>query len=242
MPIATWAWSIERRSAASGRVADTGGVRSTVATSRAGPNRASTRADDRVVLDEPGGRHHIRRRAVPLGEERADVRCRESLDRVEAARGLAAEWVLGEERLEDERVHPVLGRVLVHVELFEDDLPLGLDVVVTERRLGEHVSQQVDAELDMAARQPRDVRGVLLRGEGVHVAADAVDRLGDVASRASVRALEEQVLEEVRDAAQRLGLVTRADADPHADARRVGFGHSLRDDTNARSQLGALDA
>jgi hypothetical protein len=209
------------------------------------PRRPEPRVDgtdDRVVLDEPGRGHHIGRRAVPLGEERTDVRCREALDRVEAARGLAAQWVLREERLEDERVHAVLGRVFVHVQLFEDDLPLGLDVVVAERRLGEHVGEHVDAELDMRARQPRDVRRVLLRREGVHVAADTVDRLGDVTGRASVRSLEQQVLEEVGDAAQRLRLVTRSDADPHAHARRVGFGHSLRDDTNARSQLGALDA
>ena len=68
------------------------------------------------------------------------------LDRVDAARGLAAQRMLREERLEDERVHAVLGRVLVHVQLFEDDLPLGLDVVVAQRWLREHVREQVDAE------------------------------------------------------------------------------------------------
>ena len=50
----------------------------------------------------------------------------------------------------DERVHEVVGRVVVHQELFEDDLALGVDVVVAERRLGEHVAEEVEAELDSA--------------------------------------------------------------------------------------------
>ena len=61
-------------------------------------------------------------------------------------RCLPPERVLGEQRLEQQGVHPVVGRVLVHGELFEDDLALGFDVVVTERRTREHVGEQVETE------------------------------------------------------------------------------------------------
>ena len=38
---------------------------------------------------------------------------------------------------------------------------------------------QLDAEAPVRGRQPGVERGVLARGEGVEVAADGVDRLGD---------------------------------------------------------------
>ena len=98
---------------------------------------------------------------------------------------------------------------------------------------GEHVAEQLDAERRRAGRQPRVVRGVLLGGEGVHVAADR-GRPASAMSRATrvSRALEQQVLEEVRHA----GSARRA---RHARRRRptrpthdrAGLGHSLGDDT-----------
>ena len=75
-----------------------------------------------------------------------------------------------------------------------------------------------------------------LVGEGVELAADRVERDGDVHRGALGGALEEQVLEEVRAAVQGGRLVARADADPHADARRAGAGHLLGDDAQAAGQ------
>jgi hypothetical protein len=80
-------------------------------------------------------------------------------------------------------VGDVFGAVVVHRQLVEDDLTLALDIVVAQRRVGEHVAEQLDAEADVTRRHPAVVRGVLLGGEGVDVAADAVDRLRDVDRR-----------------------------------------------------------
>ena len=59
---------------------------------------------------------------------------------------------------------------------------------------------------------------LLVGGERVHLAADRLDRLGDLARAAPVGALEEQVLEEVARARMRGRLVARAAPDPRADA------------------------
>ena len=45
----------------------------------------------------------------------------------------------------DEGVDPVVGGVLVHGELFEDDLALALHVVVAQRRRREHVAEELEA-------------------------------------------------------------------------------------------------
>ena len=56
-----------------------------------------------------------------------------------------------------------------------------------------------------------------------------------------VGALEQQVLEEVRRAGQRRGLVPGADADPDADRAPSGRRARLGDDPQAAGQHGALD-
>ena len=68
------------------------------------------------------------------------------LDGVDGSRHLAAEGVIGEERLVAERVHPLLRLVLLERDLLEDDLPLGVDVGGAERGRGEHVAEHVDRE------------------------------------------------------------------------------------------------
>ncbi len=79
----------------------------------------------------------------------------------------------------------------------------------------------------MLGQQP-DVEGrVLLGGEGVEVAADLVDRLGDGRGRSVGGALEQQVLEEVRRPARLVRLVTGPGPDPEADAHRADVRHPL---------------
>ena len=84
-------------------------------------------------------------------------------------------------------MHAVLGRVEVHEDLLDDHLPLRLDLGGPQRRLGEHVAEDVEPDVEPRVGQPGVVRGVLPRGEGVHLAADGVDGLGDLAGRCGAR-------------------------------------------------------
>ena len=74
---------------------------------------------------------------------------------------------------------------------------------------------------------------VLFGGERVHLAADRVDGLGDILGAAGRGALEEHVLDEVRDAALLLRLMTRPPREPHADADGAHVWHPLREETQA---------
>jgi hypothetical protein len=141
------------------------------------------------------------------------------------------ERVAGEDRLGQQGVDVVLGHVQAHQDLFEDHLALGVDLVGPEGRLGEDVAQDVEAHVDPVGGQPGVVRGVLPGGEGVHLAAHHVDRLGDLAGDCAGGALEQQVLEEVRRPGQLGGLVAPADADPGPERDRAAS-------ASARSRLG----
>src|SRR5690606_28190845 len=108
-----------------------------------------------------------------------------------------------------------------------------LDLVRPEGRLGQDVAQDLDADVQAVGRQAGVVGGVLAAGEGVHLAPDRVDRLRDLPGRPRGRALEQQVLEEVRGAGQLGRLVPTADADPDAERDRPGSRHPLGHDADA---------
>ena len=81
--------------------------------------------------------------------------------------------------------------------------------------------------------------GRLLAGRGVGRRAEAVEELGDLDRRVALGALEQQVLEEVRDARLRRRLVARAGPHPEPERDRAHRGNLLGDDPDARVELGA---
>ena len=102
------------------------------------------------------------------------------------------------------------------------------------------VGQQVDGERHVVGQHAGVIGGLLARGVGVQLAADVLDRLGDAARRALLRALEGHVLEHVGDAVDLGRLVARAGVDPDADARGLHVGHGRGRDAQAVGKGGDL--
>jgi hypothetical protein len=158
------------------------------------------------------------------------------------AQHLAAHRLAGEQRLGEERVHQIVGGVLVHPDLVEDDLPFAVDLIGPEGRGPHDVGEDVEGEVEALVEDPDVVGGVLLRGEGVHLPTDRLHRFGDLLGAAGLGALEQQVLEEVAGAGQRVGLVARARPRPEAHRHRPQLRHGLGDDAQAVRQARPSDA
>ena len=81
--------------------------------------------------------------------------------------------------------------------------------------------------LQLLARDALEIAGVVARGEGVFLAADGGDHLGEAAGRILRGALEHQMLEEMREAGLARRLVGGADLVPDhvGDDRRAAVGN-----------------
>ena len=105
--------------------------------------------------------------------------------------------------------------VVVHADLFDDDLLLHLEIIFAEagpQDVGEDVERR-----RQVLRQDRGVEdGVFLAGEGVVLGADPVEVGVDVEEGAARGALEDHVFEEVGDAGDVGGLVAAARLDEEA--------------------------
>jgi len=140
-----------------------------------------------------------------------------------------------EGRLLDQVVHELLRLVLVHRDFFEHDLALGVEL--REGRCEDHLSHHVERRLELVVRYARIDDRVLARGRRVQLPAERVEDLGDLLGRVRGGALEEQVLDEVRDAGAIRLLVARSRPDPEADCDGAHMLEPLRDDALARVEF-----
>src|SRR3954452_11350796 len=92
----------------------------------------------------------------------------------------------------------------------------------------------------MLVEEARVDRRGLLAGAGIHLRAHAVEDLVDLDRAETVGALEQQVLEEMRDASLSRRLVPRPCADEHAQRDRADRGHCLGHYSNAGVELRQL--
>jgi hypothetical protein len=193
--------------------------------------RAQHQVAHLVVLDVAGRRDDQVRRAVGAREIRPQPLAGERLDGFLRAEDRAAERMVGPEVLGEQLMDQIVGRILDHLDLFEDDLLFPIDVFLAEARPHDDVREDLDGERQMLVEHLDVVARVFLRRERVHLPADRIDRLRDVLGGARVGPLEQHVLDEVRDAALLLRLVARAARQPDADADRADMRHPLRQET-----------
>ena len=160
---------------------------------------------------------------VDVAEERVAGR---GADRLLAADDVPAERLVAVEKLVVDAADVVARSVEVHVHLLDDHALLAVDLLRVELRVPEHVDEDVERDRPVLAGAADVVARVLLAGEGVELAADAVDLVADVArGRAALRALEEHVLGEVGDAARVRSLVARAGGEHDEAGDRLGVTH-----------------
>src|SRR5918994_2429356 len=137
-------------------------------------------------------------------------------------------------------VDPVLGLILVHRDLLEHDLALGVDLRVAWAE--QHLGEQLERAVRVYVEQPPVEVGRLLARRSVHRCPQAVEDLRDLDRRVSLGPLEQEVLEEMGDAGVSGVLIARADPHPHPERHGTHRGNRLGDDVDPCGKLAELDA
>ena len=154
--------------------------------------------DERVVVDRAGGRDHdVRRAGSASAWKRGDLLRRGVGDHRRAADDRPAERMLAEHRLAEQVEHLLLRVVLVHRDLLEDHRALGVDVASAPGGTPCRPSRRTPPA-HVLVDHPRVHRGRLLAGAGVELGAHRVEDLVDLERAVLLGALEQQVLEQVR--------------------------------------------
>ncbi len=198
--------------------------------------------DQRVVVDVAGHGDGDHVRGVALAPPTGDLVARHGGHRGVGAQDLSAEGVVAVERAPELGVHQVTGVIQVHPDLLKHHVALVLHLLLEDRGRRQHVAEDVDGQRQVPVQAPRVVGRVLLGREGIHVPADGIEDLRDLQGGTALRALEQQVLQEVGGAIERRLLVPRPDADPVPHAHTANAGQVLAGHPDAVGQGGQSDA
>ena len=134
------------------------------------------------------------------------------------------------EALGEQLVDQIVGRILDHLDLFDDHFLLALDVVRGQRRVEDDVGEDVEGERQVLIEHLDVVARVFLGRECVELPADRVDGLRDIFRRPRRGPLEEHVLHEVGDAPLLGCFVAGSSRQPDADADGADLCHPLGED------------
>src|SRR2546425_5273260 len=201
-------------------------------------------------LPEHGGRpdrpdRHDQRvvRDVVRLVEGADLRRRDPLDVLHPADDRVAIGV----RLEGDGVDLLAekpARVVLRAgpPLLDDDLTLRGDLLGVEQQVLHPVRLELDHEVELVGRDVDEVRGHVLRGERVVLAAVLLDEPRELLRAASRRALEHHVLEEMGDPGRAPLLIARADPVPHLEGYDRAAVILEQEDTKPVVERGGGDA
>ena len=130
-------------------------------------------------------------------------------------------------------------QVVVHADLFEDDLLLHVEVVLAEAGVDQR-GEQFHRGVDVLGEKRTVIEGDLFAGRGVIVRTDLVEDAVDVVGRVFFVPLEGHVFEEVTDAGDVGGFIARAGTDEVADGEAVCVGIEFGDDLQAVVEFGFM--
>ena len=166
-------------------------------------------------------------RRVPALETIDDRSARKSPHGRARAQDRRAQRMAAPEILREHFVRQRFGVVVLHADLFEDDLLFLDDVFFGKERTQHQVGEHVKGDGQVFVQHLGIEADHLFRGEGVEHPADRVHLPRNLLGGAPRGALEDHVLDEMRDAVQGRRLAARTGAHPDADGHRAHVRHVL---------------
>ena len=127
----------------------------------------------------------------------------------------------------------IFGVIHVHLDFFEDDLALFLDVFGIELGSKDEIGKNVEGDGEMRVEDLGVEADLFLGSEGIEHAADGIHFAGDVFGRAALGALEDHVLKKMGSAVFGGGFAAGAMANPDADGDGTDVLHGLSNNDEA---------
>ncbi len=118
--------------------------------------------------------------------------------------------VLAESRGKEHLAEAVVGIILPHVDLAQNDVTFPRHLVSGQRGVQHGIGENIDGHGGVLGGQVDVIDGVVKGGIGVDIAAMRLDGGGDLPARAAAGAFEKHVLEKMREAGAELRLLVNA--------------------------------
>ncbi len=173
------------------------------------------------MLQIAGGRDQQVGRCVNAAIVILHHRLIEALDGLARTENRLAERVVLPEVRRKDLVDKIIGAVRVHLDFFEDYAFFLLDVLIAKCGIQHEIAQHVHSDRQMFVEHLGVEADHLLGGESVEITADRIDGTRDVLGRPVRRALEQHVLNEMRDTIFFRGLAAGAARKPRFPPTRI---------------------
>ncbi len=197
--------------------------------------------DEAVVIQVSGGRDDeiVGHKALVIEIQQSFLL--ERAYRLLGAENRFAERMILPEILGEYLVDQIVGVVLIHLDLFEDDALFPNNVPAIEDRIENQIAQDIHRGRQMFVEHLDVEADDFLAGERVHVATDGIHLAGNLLRRARGRALEHHMFGEMRDAVVVGGFIARSGFHPDADGNGADVIHLLTQQSEAVRQNFAAD-
>src|SRR5215469_13726078 len=170
--------------------------------------------DEVGVIQVAGGRYDQVPWNEPLPIQIEDDWLLESSHRFFGSEYRFAQRVIFPEILREDLVHEVVGIILVHLDLFEDDAALANDVLNGEDGIQHQIRENIKSDRQVFVEHFYVETNTFLRGESVQVSPDGINLARDGLGGPVVRPLEDHVLDEMGQAVPLRFFVPRSRLDP----------------------------
>ena len=194
------------------------------------------RVDQQVEIDLARGRQHDVLRAIAAGEVLPHLFHRQRADAFDRAQHAFSQRMAGEMGGPAFVVGPERRLVFVHLDLFEDHLLFGREILLPQGG-PQNIAQELDGPRLELGQHRGVVDGAFFAGEGVVVGAHFVELAVHVVGRAAGGAFEHHVFEKMAHARHIVRLIAGAGLHEKSDGRGVRLVVAFGDDFQAVGEL-----
>ncbi len=193
------------------------------------------------MIQAPGGRDNHVFRNIALSKILLQLRALDPGDRLFCAENRPSQRMVLPEVLDKQFMDQIIGRVLHHLDFFEDNTSFLVDRFGIEAGIHDEIGDEIDGKFQVFVQHLDTETGTLLGGKSVEVASDGIHGPGNFFRGTAPGPLEEHVLNKMSDAILFPCLASRSAAKPDPQGHGPDVRERLRDNRQSVLQYCFFD-